>query len=70
MLGIPHVTLEREDLALLNSAHAGDQREQRRFAGAVRSDQAGHAVAGYAECHIVERDRPAVSRWRRLDWPS
>ncbi len=47
MLRVAHVAIQCEDLAFLDPAHAGNQREQRGLADAVRPDEPDHAAGRY-----------------------
>jgi len=61
MLWVVHVAVEGEHLALLDPADAGNEREQCRFADAIRSDESDHAIGRDREGHVVERDGSAIA---------
>src|ERR1700760_275148 len=58
---ISQIGAKRRDPPLLDALHPSQDREQRRFADAVGTDQRHGAAFGYAEADIVERDGVAVT---------
>src|SRR5262249_44637983 len=59
---VGNVAIEDSDTALLNDPNARDQRQQSRFADAVRADHADHAAARDLDRHVVERHRGPVTQ--------
>ena len=58
---VPPCAVEHEDLTLLDLAHAGDERQQRRFADAIRPDHADHDARRNVDAQVVEGKPCAVS---------
>ena len=58
---VGNVAAQRLYRSGLQSAYAGDQAQQGRFADAVRPDQADHAAGRNVERDIVERDRFTIT---------
>jgi hypothetical protein len=56
-----HVPVEHDDLAGLDLAHAGDERQQGRLADAVGSDHSYHALGRNLEGEVVEREGLSVA---------
>ena len=61
MGAVGHVSVEHRDFAGLDLADAGDQREQRGLAHAVRADHPDHALGRNIEREVVERERLSVA---------
>ena len=59
--GLSHIAAKHVQLAALNAADTGDEREQGRFADAVRADEADGQPARQGERKVVKRQRLAVA---------
>ena len=64
---VGHVAAEHNDPALLDSANAGDETEQRGLAGAVRPDHSDHLAGRDIQGDIVKRKRPPITMGNALD---
>ena len=59
--GLAHIAAEDVQFTALDAAHTGDEREQGRFADAVRADEADGQPARQGEGKVVQRQRLAVA---------
>ncbi|MNE76439.1 hypothetical protein D3C80_1726760 [compost metagenome] len=62
MADIGHVAAKHLDLALLDRAGAGDERQKARLADAIRPDHADHAAGRDIDRDVVEGDRLLVGK--------
>ena len=63
---VGEVLVEDDDLAVLDLAHARDERQQSRLSDAVRPDHADHDARRNVDADVVERDsRPVGVRYVR-----
>jgi len=67
MAFVGHVAIEHPDLALLDAARPGDQREQAGLADSVGADQADHAVGRDFQADVVQRTGGAVAQRQLAD---
>ena len=64
----PHIPAQNVELPFLHGVRSGDQREQRRLADAVRTDQANQFARRQCQRQALDADRPAVGERKIMEF--